>query len=149
MIVTSWQHIWSSFKPVVEGFAPNIANFPMPYVEAKWWKTMKKRVTSPYVRGESLVENSQGGFFCRKFSGIQNTLPDHILAVSENGPPQILVRSHIKCVVSWERGGGSKGKISLCHMKTDLRLVRVDLRHVGADFSQVRANFRPVRTDLG
>ena len=46
----------------------------------------EKKVTSPYVSGESMVENSQAGFFCQKFSGLQNTLPDHNMAVSEAGP---------------------------------------------------------------
>ena len=40
------------------------------------------------------------GIFCRKFSGLQKTHPDHIQVVSETGPAQILVRCHIKCVIT-------------------------------------------------
>ena len=66
--------------------------------QAMQWKklTMKKWVAALNVSYESLVEISQARFFWWKFSGLQNTLPDQIMAVSEAGPAQILVGKKVE-----------------------------------------------------
>ena len=56
---------------------------------------------SPCVSGMSLDGHSQAGFFCRKFSGLQKTHPDHNTAVSEAGPALILERCDLKGVLSF------------------------------------------------